>query len=301
MTLIVLALDALDAKLVDYWDLDGLRLHRHADMETFANMRDQPYTPEVWATVATGLAPDEHGITDQGTSQWSNPLVDFASRFTGHLPLHIRARLGDIAEELTGAEYALGETAAETIFDGQGRVVHTWPGAGPSADVIRIWNLMKPHQGSTHEEFQREVLGIAAQQFAWAEEMRNHNVVLAGTHIHTLDVCGHAYGTEEERYRGMYEWVADWVARIEATLGGDDELLVLSDHGIRTPFCHGETDNPGSHSFHAFASTTIDEEPPGSVYDVRAWVERHVDEFEAVDDEAVEMPLEQLRELGYID
>lgn len=301
MTLVVLALDALDAKLVEYWNMDAIRLNRHTEMETFANMRDQPYTPEVWATVATGLEPGEHGITNQGTSQWSNPLVDFASRFTGHLPLRTRARLGDIAERVTGAEYALGETDAETIFDGAGRVVHTWPGAGPSEDVIRIWNLMKPHQGSTQEEFQRDVLGIASQQFAWAEEMLAHNVVLAGTHIHTLDVCGHAYGQAEERYKRVYGWVDDWIARISNVLEKDDDLLVLSDHGIRTSFCHGEMDNPGCHSFHAFASTTIDEDPPKTVYEAKAWIERHVEDFVATDSEEVEMPVEQLRELGYIE
>jgi hypothetical protein len=301
MTLVVLALDALDAKLVDYWDLDDLRLHRYGEMETFANMRDVPYTPEVWATVATGLEPNQHGITDEGTSQWSNPLVDLASRFTGHLPLSTRARLGDIAEDLTGAKYSLGETDAETIFDRDGRVVHTWPGAGPSEDVIRIWNMMKPHQGSTHEEFQRDVLGIGAQQFAWAEEMLNHNVVLAGTHIHTLDVCGHAYGDDHDRYRQIYDWIAEWVARIRDSLQDDDDLLVLSDHGIHTKYCHGEDVTPGSHSWHAFASTTIEETPPTSVFEVREWIERHVEKFEAVDTEAVEMPVEQLRELGYIE
>jgi hypothetical protein len=301
MTLVVLALDALDACLVDHWNLDGIKLTRHTEMETYANMREQPYTPEVWATVATGLPPEEHGITDEGTSQWSNPLVDFASRFTGWLPLETRAQLGDVAENLTNAEYSLGVTDRETIFDGGGRVVHTWPGAGPSTDVTTIWEMMKPQHGADRSEFERRILGIGAQQFAWAEEMLAHDVVLAGTHIHTLDVTGHAYGDDEEKYRRMYDWVADWIDRIRQRLGDDDDLLVLSDHGINTRSCREEDMGPGSHSFRAFASTTIDKKPPESVFDVKAWIERHVDEYEETEGEAVDLPEDTLRELGYIE
>lgn len=299
MTLVVLAIDALDAALVDYWDMDTLRLTRHTEVETFDNMREDPYTPEVWATVATGLPPEEHGVTDEGTSEWTNPLVDFASRFTGILPLHVRARLGDVAEDVTGAEYSLGRTDKPTIFDGDGRVVHTWPGAGPSDDVIAVWNMMKPHQGNTHEEFERDVRGIGAQQFAWAEEMLDHNVVLVGTHVHTLDVCGHAYAEDEERYRAMYEWVAEWVTRIREQLG-DDDLLIMSDHGINTSFCEVRDKYPGSHSYRAYAATTVDERLPASVFDVREWIEARVDRHTVYDDAEVEMPEETLRELGYI-
>jgi len=63
MTVVVLALDALDAGLVDHFDLDAVRLESGGEIETFANTQSVPYTPEVWATVATGLEPAEHGIT----------------------------------------------------------------------------------------------------------------------------------------------------------------------------------------------------------------------------------------------
>ncbi|MFB1065913.1 hypothetical protein ACEWFR_18690, partial [Natrinema sp. H-ect4] len=68
MTVVVLALDALDAGLVDHFDLEAVRLESGGEIETFANTQSVPYTPEVWATVATGLEPAEHGITGGGTS-----------------------------------------------------------------------------------------------------------------------------------------------------------------------------------------------------------------------------------------
>lgn len=308
MTLVVLALDALDAALVDYWDVDELRLNRSTEMETFSGMREnEPYTPEVWATVATGLQPEDHGVTKDGTSEWSNPLVEFASKFTGNLPLSVRGSLGDIAEDTIGASYELGKTDAPTFYDGDGRVVHTWPGAGPSGDVVAIWNMMKPGEGRSYEDFEREVLGIGAQQFGWIEEMLRHNLVLAGTHVHTLDVFGHAYPFEqdEDRYEMMYEWVANWVTRIRDQLGEDDDLLVLSDHGMNVEYCDVDDsrgrEGPGTHSFRAFASTTASDDPPESVFDVKGWVERHVESYSPSDRREVDIPEERLRELGYID
>lgn len=300
MTLILLGLDALDAALVEYFDVDAFRLEHHTRMETFANMREVPYTPEVWASVATGLEPDDHGVTDEGTSEWANPLAAFASRFTGHLPLETRAKLGDVAERFLGEEYRIGRTDEPTFFDGPGRVVHTWPGAGPSGDLVRLWKLMSPKDGNPRARFDRVIFGLGAQQVAWAREMTDHDLQLAGVHVHTLDICGHAYATEEDTYRDIYEKVGGWVAEVRDALGDDDELLVVSDHGMNAPYCKEEGGQIANHSFRAFASTTVDDDPPETVFEVRDWVEAHVEEF--VEDESeVDLPTETLRDLGYVE
>lgn len=302
MTVVVLGLDALDAGLVEHFDLDALRLRTHGRMETFAHMQDAPYTPEVWATVATGVHPTEHGVTDEGISQWDNRLVDFASRFTGRLPLGLRIKLGAVARETTGAEYAVGETDEPTFFDGDGRVVHNWPGVANGEELAAVWHVMFDEPDHTAAEFEREMYGIAAGKLAWAEEMLRHDVALAGVHVHVLDALGHAYADEEPKLREAYEWTADWVSRIHGRLDEDDHLVLLSDHGMVTDF-YGDEDDRGMdtavHSWRAYAASTFDS-VPASVFDVRDWIEPMIEEYHD-DSSSLELPEDQLRQLGYIE
>ncbi|MCD2205026.1 alkaline phosphatase family protein [Halobacterium sp. KA-6] len=302
MTIVVLALDALDAGLVDYFDLDALKLESHGGMDTFANAQKGPYTPEVWATVATGLSPDEHGVTGEGVSEWDNSLVDFASKFTGHLPTELRMKLGSIASKATGAEYSVAETSASSIFDGEGRVVHNWPGVANGEELASVWEVMFEKPEQSEAEFEREVYGIGAGQLAWAEEMLRHDVSLVGVHVHTPDAVGHAYAEDEEKFRECYEWTAGWVDRICDALGPDDDLVLLSDHGIVTSFYSGEEDrnqSPGAHSWRAYAASTFDS-VPSDVFDVKGWLEPKIGDH-ASSSEAIDMPEEQLRQLGYIE
>lgn len=302
MTIIVLALDALDAKLVEYFDLNTLRLDTHRQIETFSHMQEHPYTPEVWASVATGLHPEDHGVTDEGISQWDNPFVNFASRFTGHLPLSMRIKLGAIARDTTNAEYAVGETETESMFDEDGRIVHNWPGVANGEELASVWHIMFDEPDHTDAAFERKMYGKAAGKFAWAEEMLRHNVTLAGVHIHVLDALGHAYADNEEKLREAYEWTTEWVTRIYDGLGDNDDLVILSDHGMVTDFYSDEGDRgqkPGGHSWRAYAASTFDEVPE-SVFDVREWLEPKIEDY--VDESGdLELPEEQLRQLGYIE
>lgn len=301
MTVVVLALDALDAGLVEYFEVSEFDLGTSQQIETYSHSKDDPYTLEVWATVATGLGPNEHGITGHGTSEWSNPVLEFASRFSGRLNESTRGTLGRFVRDQTGEREEIGETNAESIFDRDGAVVHNWPGVHDGSDLQRAWDLMNAvAEGTPKNEFERDLLGLSAQQFAWAEEMLNHEVTLAGVHIHTLDAAGHAYSENEDSLRKIYERVGGFVDQLAQALGPNDDLLLLSDHGMRTSF-YGkieENKSPGSHSWRAYASSTTDS-VPNSVFDVVEWVEEHIEE-RSVSEETVDIDEEQLRNLGYI-
>lgn len=297
MTLVILALDALDAELVDHYGCDGYKLNNHGRLETVTHQFDHPFTPEAWATVATGLHPMEHGVTASGTSAWDRPLIDFASKFVGRLDVHTRAWLGNIISKYTGAEYTIGETGSPTMFDHDYAVVHNWPGVANGDELREVWQITDGNPPK--EYFERELLGKAVQQFAWAREMPNHPVALAGVHVHTLDMAAHAYGEQEDELGRLYRWVEERVADIRESLDDDDHLLILSDHGSYTSFLDpGEV--PGKHAFRAFVSTTIPDDPPASVFEVKEWVEKRIDPDEYQETE-FELPTEQLRELGYID
>lgn len=297
--LLVLALDALDHEHVAHFDVPALELNQSRPVETFSYMKDQPYTLEVWPTVATGLGPAEHGLTGEGTSEWDNPVVDFLSRFTAHLGGNTRDTLGNIAESLTPAEYSIPETDADHVFQDEGRVVHNWPGVHNSAELRRVWDTANPDEGEqTIEGFEREIFGIGAEQFGWLREMLNHDLSLVGCHVHTLDMCGHIYRYDEQRYRRTYEKIEEWVADLRDRLGEDDELLLLSDHGIHTEWDSSSTE-PGRHASRAMAATTMDTELFDDVHDARDWIEAAIEEEEFSRQE-MDIPTEQLEELGYI-
>ena len=297
MTMVILAVDALDVALVEHYELEEFHLNGYTEMETVAHQFEHPFTPEAWATIATGLHPTEHGVTEDGTSSWDNPVIDFASKFVGKLDVHTRAKLGNMITAVTGEEYTVGTTDSPTMFDPDYAVVHNWPGVANGDELRKAWQIT---DGDPPKEyFERELKGMGAQQFAWAEEMLEHPIALAGVHVHTIDMASHAYGEQENELRRLYEWVADWIAEVEAALGENDELLVLSDHGSYTTWLDpGKV--PGKHAFRAWASTTHEDGPPESVFDVKEWVEARVDPDE-LDESNLDLPKEQLKDLGYID
>lgn len=301
MTLFLLALDALDAGLVEHFDVDAFRLESYGEIETFARTQDDPFTPEVWATVATGLDPDEHGVTGAGTSEWDNPMLDFASKFTGGLSESVRGKFGKIVREQTGERERLGETESETVFDRDDAVVHNWPGVYNGAELQRAWDLMNAvSDGKPQHEFERELFGLAAEQFGWIREMGNHDISLAGVHVHALDAAGHAYADDEESLEHVYRRVGDFVTELLESMDETDELLLLSDHGMRTTFYEDEEDgSPASHSWRAYASATT-EEVPESVFEVREWVENRIVPSVGHPERDVEIDKEQLRDLGYV-
>jgi len=307
MTLLIVGLDGLDAGLVEHWDLDSFRLSRSREIETFSYGHVRPYTLEVWPTIATGLHPREHGVIKGDASDWENPILDFFSQFAEHLPGNLQSRLGTYLDSVTSSSFGLATTSAETFFDGPQRTVENWPGVTSGKELVDVWNMT--NAGYSSSAFDREVLGKAAGQFGWAREMLHHDPVLAGVHIHALDVFGHAYANDrgdlthstgrigdlERTYRN----VAGKVDQLRAALSDDDELLILSDHGMTNELIDDSDVDFGSHSLRAFAATTIDDPLPETVFDIHDWVENHVEVAE--EEEAMEMPKEQLRELGYIE
>lgn len=299
MMLLVLALDALDSAIVDEFDVDSIRLETSGRMETVSHMRNQAYTPEAWASAATGLHPSDHGISG-GTSEWSNPIVDFASRFAGHFSMSTRSDLGNLIERTTGSEYTIAEVNSPSMFDADERVVHNWPGVANGEELKRAWDIMW-REGQTNAEFERDILGLAAEQFGWAREMLNHDVAVAGVHVHLLDAIGHAYTHNRERLANAYERTGEFVDEIVECLGPTDYLLIVSDHGMTVDFYsdeHDHADGPGSHSWRAYAASTTGSVPE-TILNVESWVDEYATRVDTNDGE-LNIDEQQLRDLGYI-
>jgi hypothetical protein len=89
------------------------------------------------------------------------------------------------------------------------------------------------------------------------------------------------------------------VGDILDAMGNDDEMLILSDHGMVTQWSEEDGAEYGEHSWRAFSSSTTGDRPK-DIYDVKQWVEETVNRSEYETGEEVDIPEEQLRELGYI-
>lgn len=303
MTLVVLGLDALDHRLVEEYDCEHLSLERSASIESVAVTFDHPLTTEVWPTVATGLHPREHGLVKSGASGWDNPIVDLVSRLLEPVPQSYRRRLGDVAQAALGAQYSLSEVDEPTFMDGPDREVHNWPGV-VNSDVLRDrWQTIeKPARDAGYDarRYERRVLAGGAEKFGWVTEMCRHDLELVASHVHVLDMAGHAYGGDPEAYRRYYEWMDERVGELREELADGDDLVIISDHGMGVASIEG--DDPGEHTWRAIFATTIDDDPPESVMDVKDWIERHVEPVVADDRDSPELDvdLEQLEDLGYL-
>lgn len=301
MTLIALGLDALDYRLVEMFNCEALNLSNSAPLDSVAYSMEFPLTTEVWPTIATGLHPREHGITKSGASAWDNPLVAIASHLLEPLPHDVRIRLGDVAEDVFGAEYSVKETDATSVFEGDMREVHNWPGVHNSYFIRDRWGAVeKPTENPEYSaaQFDRDVLPVGAEKFGWVEEILNHEVELAGVHLHVIDLAGHVYSNEKEDYRKYYNWMNDRVDRLHSNLKSEDELIIMSDHGMGVSWIEG--DEPGKHSSRAFISSTIDDELPKTVFQVRDWIEQHIEPIDPLDSKQIHVDEDHLDDLGYI-
>lgn len=300
MTLVVLALDAADIRHAEDFGAENILLDKHVEMQSVAHRLDHPHTGEAWPSIATGLHPTEHGIMGHG--QWDNPVVTALSRGAHKLNIsgEIRGRIGDLIKDNTDQDWSLQTVNDPTFLDGEYRAVHNWPGVYRNESLHYIWALFQDLKDDklSEETFRREAYTEAASKFGWVNEALQHDGELIATHIHVLDVLGHLYPDDEDRYREVYDDVDARVGEIREALGEDDELLILSDHGIETSWID-EDDEPGKHSWRAIASTTVDS-PPEHALEVKEWVENHIKPVATARTE-VEIPEDQLRELGYID
>jgi hypothetical protein len=298
MTLVVLALDATDVLHAEDFGCENILLDDHIEMQSVAYRLNHPHTGEAWPSIATGLHPRDHGITGHG--EWDSPVLTRLSRLAHRFNVsgEIRGKIGDLIDENTDQRWQLRIVEQPTFLDGEYRAVHNWPGVYRNESLQYIWRLFQRAKDDEISEatFIREAYTEAASKFGWLHEGIEHEVELAAVHVHLLDVMGHLTPNDEATYRGVYEDIDRMIGEFRAAMGPEDELLILSDHGMEAGWTGDE--QPGRHSWRAIASTTLSD-PPEHALNVKEWVEERVVPV-TPDRSAAEIPEDQLRELGYI-
>ncbi|MFD1563003.1 alkaline phosphatase family protein [Haloarchaeobius amylolyticus] len=316
MTLGIVALDAADYDLARDWGCENMLLETHRELETFAYSGENPNTLEVWTSTATGVGPEEHDLASTGEQQqWHNPVLEYASKAAPYLlPKEVRIRIGTWLRGDSGGGdgtdggggdvgMTLRQTSHSHLFQPDGRVVRWWPGVTPAEHLSETWHWLNlaSNDEITDGELWRRLYGNAGLETGWLLGMGTADVAVAGVHMHVLDAAGHAFATHPDRLRAVYERVDRLLGAVRERV---DELLVLSDHGMQVEWIDGDSE-PGFHSWRALASTTLSDEPPASVFDVRDWVDEHAADSDATRAErrpaVMDTTEEQLRDLGYLE
>lgn len=325
MTLVVLGIDALDPELVDATEHPHLTLNASRTIDTIDSSAGDPSTHELWPTIITGLRPEEHGLVlDEGVA-WDNPLLQLGSQVASYiLPDGIQARIGawllnNTTEDAfrTSATY-YAQQGLDTIFDGRESKSIGIPNYVVDKTEEDREHQLRRQMGELFERnpdtetghstndpitFYEQCLEMAMIRIVRVRRaLRNRSFELVFGYTSGLDLIGHVAYERQELQSDAYDELNDFVGELEEDLREEDELVVISDHGLQN----------GVHTHQAMIATTDQSIIEGveSVLDVASAIETELDSTNhkpeqrsqtVESDEATRQTVEkQLEDLGYM-
>lgn len=259
MTLVVLGIDALDPDFLDPEAYPNLRLDASKEIDTvLSSQTGRPSTHELWPSIITGLPPEAHGIELEEGLAWENPIFSAASRLsTVLLPKQVQVKLGawllDNTDEgnfrMPASYYE--EHGLETVFDDATAKAIGIPNyvIDPD-DEDREHELRKnmgelfqldledetDHRHTTSDpgEFYERCMEMSMIRIARTRRaLRGQQYELVFGYTSGLDLIGHVSYAEPGLQERAYRELDEFVGELRADLGDDDELLLMSDHGLQ--------------------------------------------------------------------
>jgi predicted AlkP superfamily pyrophosphatase or phosphodiesterase len=326
MTVVVFGIDALDPDLVDSERHPNLTLSGARRIETIVSESGEPSTHELWPSIITGLPPAEHGLTlaDDGVA-WGNPVLDAGSRVADRLvPDGIQSRIGAWLLTNTGfdafrtpARY-YDEEGIQTVFDGRAAKAIGVPNYVVDTDRADREHVLRSEMGDLferdpeatggHRTADREAFYDRCLEMALVRTARLRSAVracrfeLVFGYTSAMDLVGHIAYDSPAMQEAIYEAIDEFVGELRADLGPDDDLLLVSDHGLQD----------GVHTDEAMIAATDPKLLEGveSVLDVRAALDEALDardhrpsghSFATGGGEGSERVKAQLEDLGYME
>lgn len=323
MTVVVFGIDALDPDLVDPGEHPHLTLAAHRSIETINSVEGEPSTHELWPTIITGLRPADHGLVLEDGVAWESPVLRFGSKAGEYvLPDSVQTQLGALLLNRTDEDafrtpasyYA--DNDLSTVFDAYESKAIGIPNYVVDGDSEDREHQLRRDMGELFERDPSAEGGhTSADPVAFYEQclemtmirtarvrraLRGQQYELVFGYTSGLDLVGHVSYDRPALQQRAYEELNDFVGELRSDLGEDDELLLVSDHGLQD----------GLHTERAMIAAT---DPAliaevASVLDVRAAIESELDrqdhtpadrtdDTELGDSDAVR---EQLEDLGYM-
>lgn len=324
MVLVVLGIDALDPELVAPADHPNLTLERHHAIETIDSVEGEPSTHELWPTIITGLTPTEHGLQLDDGVAWENPFLRYGSAAANYLlPDRVQSKIGawllnntdEDAFRVPATYYQ--NNGLSTVFDGREAATIGIPNyvVDPHnedrehslrrslGDLFeRDGSAPGGHSSTDPSLFYEQCLEMSMVRVARARRaLRGGRSELVFAYTSGLDLIGHVSYDHPALQMQAYDELDEFVGELREDLHEDDELLLVSDHGLQD----------GVHTHEAMVAATDDRlvDDIGSVLDVRAAIEselegrdhdggdRRTEHLSMDDSDAV---TEQLEDLGYM-
>jgi len=323
MVLVVLGIDALDPKLVHPERHPNLTLSRHDHIETIDSHAGEPSTHELWPTIITGLHPSEHGLELEDGVAWENPVLHYGSAIADVLlPEALQTKIGAWLLTNTGADAFrvpatyYGEHGITTVFDDSESTAIGVPNyvVDPSVEdrehslrrelgdlFERDTDAVGGHVTSDLAAFYEQCMEMSMVRTARARSaLRSGRYELVFSYTSGLDLIGHVAYDRPEVQMQAYDELNQFVGDALTDLGPDDDLLLVSDHGLQD----------GVHTHEAMVASTdpalVDRIK--SVLDVRGAIEwaladgshRTEPTIELEHSDGREEVQERLEDLGYM-
>jgi predicted AlkP superfamily pyrophosphatase or phosphodiesterase len=323
MTVVVFGIDALDPGLVDPEIHPHLTLAEYKTIKTLSSSKGEPSTHELWPTIITGLRPEEHGLTLDDGVAWESPVLQVGSKVSDYvLPDSVQTQLGALLLNRT-SEDAFRTPASyyennglTTVFDDRAAKAIGIPNYVVDPDSEDREHQLRRDMGDLFERDPESKGGHASEDpSAFYEQcmemtmirtarirraLRSRQYELVFGYTSGLDLIGHVSYDRPALQERAYEELNDFVGELYDDLSDEDELVLVSDHGLQD----------GLHTDEAMIAATDPSiiEDVSSVLDVRTALESELDLHDHIPsprDDAVEMGdssevREQLEDLGYM-
>ncbi|WP_336325850.1 alkaline phosphatase family protein [Halovenus sp. HT40] len=323
MTVVVFGIDALDPDLVDPEEHPHLTLAAHAPIETINSVEGEPSTHELWPTIITGVRPDKHGLVLDDGVAWDSPVLRMGSKAGDYvLPDSVQTQLGALLLNQTDEDafrtpasyYA--DNDLSTVFDDYDSKTIGIPNYVTDSDSEDREHQLRREMGELFERDPEAKGGhTSADPVAFYEQclemtmirtarvrraLRGQQYELVFGYTSGLDLVGHVSYDRPALQERAYDELNDFVGELRGDLGEDDELVLVSDHGLQD----------GLHTETAMIAATDPDIIDGvaSVLDVRQAIETELDSHDHTPEgreEDTELGdssevREQLEDLGYM-
>jgi hypothetical protein len=324
MVLVVLGIDALDPDIVTPERHPHLTLEDHRPIESIDSYAGEPSTHELWPSIITGLSPDQHGLQLSDGMAWENPVLQYGSLMADYvLPQTIQTKLGAWILTNTAADafrvpasyYA--EHDLQTVFDNHQSTAIGIPNYVVNPELEDREHSLRRDLGDLFQRDSEAIGGHTTSDisafFEQCMEMASVRIARARSAVQFgcnelvfaytsgLDLIGHVTYDDPAVQQQAYDEINGFVADLIDDLNEDDDLLLVSDHGLQE----------GVHTHEAMAAAT----DPGllnsveSITDIKATIEKALNEGEHLRDNSVQVSQSdegrdevqaRLEDLGYM-